>query len=97
MENNWKSITDPEKQVKMVKAQLKRQYFGELENLSIDTDALLDNAKNLMIMNYKTEQDMLRGEKPDSQYTPRINALNRTLNDLKRMRETGICVDQSKD
>jgi len=97
MSKSWKSIKNREKQAEIIKAKLARQYFGEVVNFSVNAQALLDNAAALMILNHQTDKEILRGEKPDSQYTARINALNRTLHDLKKMREEGFGIDLSQD
>lgn len=80
------SQLNDERKKKSIKHKLHLQCFGDLKP-SISGDALLNQAATLIVLNDRTEKRILAGEESDSQFTARVNALNRVLKDLAKIKQ----------
>jgi len=87
---------DYTKEVKAIKAELRQQYFGPAKP-SFVVEKLIDSAASLIILNGEAQRQIVKGKKPDSQFTSRLNATNRIFRDLERLRQQpeGYDLDQA--
>jgi hypothetical protein len=86
---------DHTREVQAIKAELRQQYFGSAKP-SFVVEKLIDSAAILVILNGETQKEILKGKKADSQFTAKVNTLNRIFRDLERLRQQpeGYDLDQ---